>query len=146
MPSCISLMNPPPAASASPASSPIASMSVPCTTYSSQQIADLLHAIPPQRPMQHITSMLLPPGDTAARAATAGHRRSVPTRGSGTAQHAFRRALALSAVFAAEELTMHQCPHNPRRRTSPGRAYVPLGFGHAWGAGALLASARTVNL
>src|SRR3954469_5796642 len=67
MPSCISLMNPPPAASASPASSPIASMSVLRTTSPLQQVAVMLHPIPTDLDVQHLDVVLLESGTDRAR-------------------------------------------------------------------------------
>src|SRR4051794_33872031 len=59
MPSCISLMNPPPAASASPANSPIASMSVPRTTSPCNRLRLCCEPIPRPRRVQHFDIVLL---------------------------------------------------------------------------------------
>src|SRR3954451_24509654 len=75
MPVCISLMNPPPAASASPASSPIASMSVPRTTSPCNRLRMCYTLYPATGRVQHFASMLPDTADTAAARALQVARR-----------------------------------------------------------------------
>src|SRR3954468_17932201 len=67
MPSCISLMNPPPAASASPVSSPIASMSVPRTTSPCNRLRWCCTLYPTEAEVQHFVALLLETGTSRAQ-------------------------------------------------------------------------------